>query len=64
MFRLGDVIRFQSIEANKVKFHLCISLDGHYLFINSPKLTSYPGDYYFRRNPWTGCLREGQSSSN
>lgn len=46
MFNLGDVIRFVSIEAGKVKYHLCISLDGHYLFMNSPKVISYPGDYF------------------
>lgn len=45
MFALGDVIRFASIEAGKTKYHLCISLDGNFLFINSPKSTSYPGDY-------------------
>lgn len=42
MFRLGDVIRFQSIEANKVKFHLCISLDGHYLIYQLSEINIVP----------------------
>lgn len=44
MFSVGNVIEFWSIEAGKPKYHLCISLDGHYLFVNSPKSISYPGD--------------------
>jgi hypothetical protein len=45
MFNIGDVVAFDSIEAGKRKFHLCISLNGHYLFINSPKSRVYAGDY-------------------
>jgi hypothetical protein len=45
MFGTGDVIAFWSDEAGKRKYHLCISLDGHYVFLNSPKVTAYPGDY-------------------
>lgn len=45
MFALGDVLRFHSIEAGKTKYHLCISFDGNYLFINSPNMVSYPGDF-------------------
>jgi|SRR5665213_571105 len=45
MFALGDVIRFHSAIAGKVKYHLCISMGGHYLLINSPNSTSYPGDF-------------------
>jgi hypothetical protein len=44
-FLVGDVIRFHSDEAGKVKYHLCISLDGAYLFLNSPKAITYPGDF-------------------
>jgi hypothetical protein len=44
MFSVGDVIELWSIEAGKPKYHLCISLDGHYLFVNSPKFRTYPGD--------------------
>lgn len=44
MFSVGDVIGFWSAEAGKTKFHLCISLDGHYLFVNSPKDRTFPGD--------------------
>jgi len=45
MFNIGDVICFYSDEAGKRKFHLCISINGHYLFLNSAKLKSYPSDY-------------------
>lgn len=45
MFQPGDVIWFRSSEANKPKYHLCVSLGGHYLFLNSPKTRSYPGDF-------------------
>ena len=45
MFAAGDVIAFESIEAGKRKYHLCISLDGHYVFLNSPKVLVYAGDY-------------------
>jgi hypothetical protein len=45
MFNIGDVIRFHSSEAGKRKFHLCISMNGQYLFLNSAKLKSYPSDY-------------------
>ena len=45
MFSPGDVISFHSLEAGKWKHHLCISLNGHFLFINSPKIgKAYPGD--------------------
>jgi hypothetical protein len=49
MFLPGDVISFHNMDAKgqekgKWKHHLCISLNGHYLFINSPKDRVYPGD--------------------
>lgn len=44
MFGAGDIVAFESIEAGKRKYHLCISFDGHYLFLNSPKQQVYPGD--------------------
>jgi hypothetical protein len=44
MFNVGDVVRCWSDTAGKKKYHLCISLAGHFLFLNSPKKTSYPGD--------------------
>lgn len=47
MFNIGDVVYFFSDEAEKKKYHLCVSFDGHYLYINSPKLRSYPGDFIF-----------------
>jgi hypothetical protein len=40
----GDVVLFWSDEADKEKYHLCISLNGKYLFVNSPKKRLYPGD--------------------
>lgn len=45
MFSPGDVIGFWSEEAGKRKYHLCISLDGHFLFVNSPKSRTFPGDF-------------------
>jgi hypothetical protein len=45
MFAVGDVVAFWSTEAKKRKYHLCISFNGHYLFINSPKRQPFPGDF-------------------
>jgi hypothetical protein len=45
MFSPGDVVRFFSDTAGKRKFHLCISVIGDYLFINSPKRRTYPSDF-------------------
>jgi hypothetical protein len=45
MFQTGDVIEFYSNEAEKKKYHLCISLNSQFIFINSPKCVSYPGDF-------------------
>lgn len=45
MFTVGDVIRFYSDEAEKQKYHLCISFENHFLFLNSPKKQVYPGDF-------------------
>jgi hypothetical protein len=42
----GDVVGFVSDEAGKHKFHLCVCPTGKYLFINSPKPRSYPGDFH------------------
>jgi hypothetical protein len=47
MFNVGDVVIFESIEAGKHKFHICISLNDHFLYLNSPKKTVYPGDFCF-----------------
>lgn len=44
MFAPGDVIGFWSEESGKRKFHLCISLDGHFIFLSSPKVKVYPTD--------------------
>lgn len=40
----GEVYRLKSGIANKPKFHLCISIGGGFLFLNSPKEKSWPGD--------------------
>ena len=45
MFRIGDVVRFKSADAGYVKFHLCVSLDGHFTYLNSPKSKSFVGDF-------------------
>jgi hypothetical protein len=42
----GDVIGFWSDDVQKHKFHLCVCPTGKYLFINSPKKRSYPGDFH------------------
>jgi hypothetical protein len=44
VFSPGDVIIFWSEGAQKPKFHLCVSLNGCYLFLNTPK-KPYPGDF-------------------
>jgi hypothetical protein len=45
MAKPGDVIGFWSDVANKHKFHLCICPTGKFLFLNSPKTRTYPGDF-------------------
>lgn len=55
MFSPGDVIGFDSDIAGKHKYHLCIHQDGLFLFINSPKPKSYPGDFNIPSNE-ISCL--------
>lgn len=45
MYRPGEVVRFNNLSLGKLKYHLCISVGGHFLFINSPKPKSYLGDF-------------------
>lgn len=45
MFAPGDIVRFYSEIAGKRKYHLCLSLHGHFLFINSPKGRIFRGDF-------------------
>lgn len=45
MFRPGDVIKCQSDHAAYPKWHLCVSSEGHYIYLNSPKAKAYPGDF-------------------
>lgn len=40
----GEVVLFWSGTAGKEKYHLCISLAGRYLYLNSPKARVYEGD--------------------
>jgi hypothetical protein len=45
MFSPGDVVEFWNDTAGKNKYHLCVDKDGVFLFLNSPKPKSYPGDF-------------------
>lgn len=47
MFSVGDVILLHSVRAGKLKYHLCLSLDGHYVFLNSLKSKYYPSDFVY-----------------
>ncbi len=44
MFKPGDVVRFHSYVAGKTKYHLCISLSGGFLFLNTYRNRSFSGD--------------------
>lgn len=44
MHKPGEVVLFWSGSAGKEKFHLCVSLAGRYLYLNSPKARVYEGD--------------------
>lgn len=44
MHKPGEVVLFWSNSAGKEKYHLCISLAGRYLYLNSPKKKAYEGD--------------------
>ena len=46
MFQPGDIVGFQSAEAKKHKFHLCISQTGDFVFLNTPKKKRRPADLY------------------
>lgn len=45
MFKTGQVVRFRSDVAQKQKYHLCISMDDHFIFLNSPKNKRFIGDF-------------------
>lgn len=45
MARPGEVWGFWSEEASKRKWHVCVSLEGCFLFLNSPKLRPFPGEF-------------------
>lgn len=45
MFKTGQVVKFRSEVAGKKKYHLCISMDDHFIFLNSPKPTAFIGDF-------------------
>lgn len=63
MFSIGDVIRFHSSQAGKEKFHTCISLEHHFIFLNSPKKRIYPGDLVVSCSdiPFITATESGQS---
>lgn len=42
---VGEVWKFNSHVASKQKYHLCLSIDGYFIFLNSPKSKSYLGDF-------------------
>ncbi len=54
MFAIGDVIKFRSDVVGKKKYHLCISFENHFLFINSPKNKQFVGDYTIRESDISG----------
>jgi len=43
--RTGEVVRFHSPEVGKKKYHLCLSIDNHFIFLNSPKPRTFLGDF-------------------
>lgn len=45
MFKTGQIVKFKSDIAGKKKYHLCISMDDHFIFLNSPKPTAFIGDF-------------------
>lgn len=45
MFKPGNVVSFYSNVAGKRKYHLCLSLHGCFLFINTPKKKVFSGDF-------------------
>lgn len=61
--RPGEVYRFFSDEADKPKYHLCISLDGCFLYVNSPRTKPFPGDFPILNAdvPFLGTTETGQS---
>jgi len=40
----GDVVWFMSYEANKPKYHLCVTVSGGFIFLNKKKTRDYPDD--------------------
>lgn len=63
MFKTGDVVRFNSDSAGKVKFHLCISVDNHFIFLNSPKIRSFAGDFEILSSDITGLAPTPEGKS-
>ena len=37
MYKPGDIIGFYSDDAGKHKYHICVSYDGDFLFLNTPR---------------------------
>jgi hypothetical protein len=56
MFSPGDIVGVYSHEAGKHKFHLCIGVNGHYVFVNSPKAIVRPADLYVDNSELPGLM--------
>lgn len=41
----GDIVRFHSSHAGKKKYHLCVSVGGYFIFVNSKKRKTFAGDF-------------------
>lgn len=54
MFRIGDVVRFRSADAGYAKYHLCVSNEGHFIYLNSPRAKSFLGDFEIGASEITG----------
>jgi hypothetical protein len=63
MFKTGEVVRFRSDVAGKVKFHLCISMDDHFIFLNSPKSKRFIGDFEIQSSDISGLIPTPEGKS-
>lgn len=61
--RTGEIYRFQSAVAGKQKYHLCLSVDRHFIFLNSPKAKSFPGDIEIDSKEITGLTPTPEGKS-
>jgi hypothetical protein len=63
VFKTGEVVRFTSDLAGKTKYHLCISMDDHFIFLNSPKSKSFVGDFEIDSSDITGLTPTPEGKS-